>query len=67
MTTAFEISRTGLFRTEERCDRCAARARVRVVLEDGELTFCEHHARRHRVALKRTAVRIEYHVDSYVD
>jgi hypothetical protein len=29
----------------DRCDRCGAQARVRVVLASGELMFCGHHAK----------------------
>ncbi|MBB5801182.1 putative nucleic acid-binding Zn ribbon protein [Saccharothrix ecbatanensis] len=64
MTTALDTITTGLNPVEDRCDRCGARARVRVVLHDGELTFCDHHERRHRAALERVAVRIEHHVDT---
>jgi len=31
----------------DRCDRCGARATVRVELTNGELFFCDHHARQH--------------------
>jgi hypothetical protein len=37
----------------DRCDRCGARAYVRVVLPTGgELLFCAHHGRRHEAALR---------------
>jgi hypothetical protein len=37
----------------DRCDRCGARAYVRVVLpKGGELLFCAHHGRRHESALR---------------
>lgn len=35
----------------DRCDRCQAAARVRAVLQTGELLFCGHHAREHRSRL----------------
>jgi hypothetical protein len=36
----------------DRCDRCGAAARVRVLLAgDLELLFCGHHANEHRDAL----------------
>ena len=36
----------------DRCDRCGARAYVRVVLPGGgELLFCAHHGRAHETAL----------------
>jgi hypothetical protein len=40
----------------DRCDRCGAQARVRVVLASGELTFCTHHAREHEDALRPSAL-----------
>ena len=42
------------------CDRCGARAYVRVVLSgDAELFFCAHHARKHAEALSKVAVEIQ--------
>lgn len=43
----------------ERCDRCGARAYVRVVLPSGELLFCAHHGRAHAPALQAVAVFIQ--------
>ena len=41
------------------CDRCGARAYVRVVLpSDLELLFCAHHNREHAAALTKIAVEI---------
>lgn len=51
---------TGLFLATDRCDRCGARAELRVVLRTGELLFCTHHARKHRAALEPIALRIEH-------
>jgi hypothetical protein len=31
----------------ERCDRCGAAAKVRIVVAAGELAFCGHHANRY--------------------
>lgn len=31
----------------DRCDRCGARAHLRVTLHAGELLFCAHHAKAH--------------------
>lgn len=43
----------------DRCDRCGARAYVRVTLVGGgELLFCAHHGRAHESALRRTAAHI---------
>jgi hypothetical protein len=37
----------------DRCDRCGARAYIRVLLpRGGELMFCAHHGRRHASALE---------------
>lgn len=40
----------------DRCDRCGAQARVRVVLATGDLLFCAHHAKAHENKLRATAV-----------
>ena len=40
----------------DRCDRCGAQARVRVVLGSGDLLFCAHHAKAYEVKLRDTAV-----------
>jgi hypothetical protein len=40
----------------DRCDRCGAQARVRVVLTAGDLLFCAHHAKAYEDKLKATAV-----------
>jgi hypothetical protein len=43
----------------DRCDRCGARAYVRVLLPSRlELLFCAHHSRQHASALKKIAVEI---------
>lgn len=40
----------------DRCDRCGARAFVRVVLPGGnDLLFCVHHARQHEPRLRELA------------
>ncbi len=42
------------------CDRCGARAYVRVLLPgSAELLFCAHHARQHADALAKVAVEIQ--------
>jgi hypothetical protein len=42
------------------CDRCGARAYVRVLLSgSAELFFCAHHARQHAEALAKVAVEIQ--------
>ena len=40
----------------DRCDRCGAQARVRVVLTTGDLLFCAHHAHAYEDKLKAAAV-----------
>ena len=41
----------------DRCDRCGARAYVRVLLPSGlELLFCAHHNRQYATALTKIAV-----------
>lgn len=40
----------------DRCDRCGARAYLRVLLHSGgELLFCAHHAREHGPKLREVA------------
>ncbi len=40
----------------DRCDRCGAQARVRVVLASGDLLFCAHHAKAYESNLRTQAV-----------
>ena len=40
----------------DRCDRCGAQGRVRVVLSSGDLIFCAHHAKAYEDKLKSAAV-----------
>jgi hypothetical protein len=40
----------------DRCDRCGAQARVRVVLGAGDLLFCAHHAKAYGEKLRASAV-----------
>ena len=40
----------------DRCDRCGAQARVRVILTAGDLIFCAHHAKAYEDKLRDTAV-----------
>lgn len=43
----------------DRCDRCGARAYLRVVLpRGGELLFCAHHGRAHESALRAADAQI---------
>jgi hypothetical protein len=44
----------------DRCDRCGARAYVRVTLPaGGELLFCAHHGRAHDQALRAVSADIQ--------
>lgn len=43
----------------EPCDRCGARAQVRVTLSEGELLFCGHHATEHGAALVAIGATVE--------
>ena len=40
----------------DRCDRCGAQARVKVVLASGDLLFCAHHAKAYEPTLKVQAL-----------
>lgn len=40
----------------DRCDRCGAQARVRVVLGSGDLVFCAHHANAYESRLREQAL-----------
>ena len=40
----------------DRCDRCGAQARVRVVLTTGDLLFCAHHAKTYEETLRERAL-----------
>lgn len=45
---------------EHRCDRCGAQAFLRAVLAGGgELLFCAHHAREHKLKITELAVHIQ--------
>ena len=45
----------------DRCDRCGADARVRVVFSSGvELQFCGHHGRQFRERLLQVATLVEW-------
>jgi hypothetical protein len=39
----------------DRCDRCGAQAKVRVVLLGGDLVFCGHHARAYDATIRTVA------------
>jgi hypothetical protein len=42
----------------DRCDRCGAPARVRVVLSGGDLVFCGHHARAYDATIQTVALEV---------
>ena len=59
MSAAVATDRTPLT-AADRCDRCGARAYVRVTLSSGgELLFCAHHARQHEDSLRAVAADIQ--------
>jgi len=44
---------------QDRCDRCQAQAKARVILNSGgELLFCAHHAKKYETALAPLAASI---------
>ena len=52
----------------DRCDRCGARAYVRVTLPGGgELLFCAHHGRAHEGALRAAEASIEDETQALTD
>jgi len=54
----------GTLTAVDRCDRCGARAYVRVLLPSGrELLFCAHHNRQYASALTKVAVEIRDETD----
>ena len=54
----------GTLTATDRCDRCGARAYVRVLLPSHlELLFCAHHNRQYASALARIAVEIRDETD----
>jgi hypothetical protein len=49
----------------DRCDRCGARAYIRVVLPGGgELLYCAHHGRAHQDALRAADANIQDQSDA---
>ncbi|NIL76812.1 hypothetical protein RhoFasB10_02941 [Rhodococcus sp. B10] len=51
----------------DRCDRCGAGARARVVLSTGgELLFCNHHAKEHEDRLREMNATVMTETDSAV-
>ena len=57
MTTALAASAP--LTASDRCDRCGAKAYIRVRLATGgELLFCAHHGRRYEEGLRKVALEI---------
>lgn len=54
--TATPPAPTSTLTAADRCDRCGAPARVRVLLATGELVFCRHHAKAFEPALRPCAL-----------
>ena len=54
------VLETREFAAADRCDRCGARAVLRVtLLNGGELLFCNHHAYAHEDKLKQVALQFQ--------
>ncbi len=53
----------GTLTATDRCDRCGARAYVRVLLPSPELLFCAHHNRQYASTLTKIAVEIRDETD----
>jgi len=55
LTTTIDLVRP----PAERCDRCGAQGKVRVVLPGGgDLVFCGHHARKYDTTIRSVAAEI---------
>lgn len=54
-----EASLPPMFNSLDRCDRCGAQAKTRVLLESGILLFCGHHTKRFSAALEAACADIE--------
>ena len=54
--TATSTAPTTTLTAADRCDRCGAQARVRVVLASGDLLFCGHHAKSYEENLRTQAL-----------
>lgn len=48
-----------MFTTLDRCDRCGAQAKTRVLLDSGTLLFCGHHTKRFSAGLELAGAAIE--------
>ena len=46
----------GVLTPADRCDRCGAQGRVRVLLATGDLVFCGHHAKVYEPLLRESAL-----------
>jgi hypothetical protein len=53
-----EVQQDRVLTAEDRCDSCAAAAKVVATFLNGELMFCGHHARKLRVEIKSTSVSV---------
>jgi hypothetical protein len=62
------VTATAPLTAADRCDRCGARAYIRVVLPGGgELLFCAHHGRAHETALRAADADIQDESEALVD
>ncbi|WP_028050378.1 hypothetical protein [Cellulomonas sp. URHD0024] len=58
-----DTTKTQPLTAADRCDRCGARAYVRVFLPVGELQFCAHHARAHAAKFAELATHVQDETD----
>ncbi|WP_435300229.1 DUF7455 domain-containing protein [Timonella sp. A28] len=63
MTETSHAATNATLTTADRCDRCGAQAYVRVVLAQGELLFCAHHARAHADKFNQVAAEVHDETD----
>ena len=54
--TAAPTAPSSTLTAADRCDRCGAQARVRVVLASGDLLFCAHHAKAYESSRREQAL-----------
>ena len=54
-TTETEAVLPPMFSALDRCDRCGAQAKARVLLDAGILLFCGHHIKKYNDALEAVA------------
>lgn len=58
-----ELPNASTLTAHDRCDSCGSQAYVRVTMDQGELLFCAHHAKKHHDKLAPLAT--EWHDESH--